>query len=226
MAQAGDTITFGFTNGSAVKEDISNVNTAEVVFCDGPGGTFNEDGFKSSAGSGGRVENATIDLSGRDNLFIFVGGANGQGRYGNPNSGNPGKGGGTTEISFKKTDQSDSDDEPFLVAAGGGGGHGGGGAKSGFNGSDGGSREGTAGGGGVGGAGIAPPLGGTGNGSSAPTDGRGAIDDKNRGLVTGGTTVIAGGAGSDEDGSVKISFSDPAGPSTPAAPSNLSLTEV
>jgi hypothetical protein len=209
MAQDGDTITYTFSDGTVVSEDISGVGEAVVDYCDGPGGKTNN----TSGGSGGRVENATIDVSGHDTLYIWVGGCinqntTGYGRY--PD--NVLDLNGTSEISFSNTSGEDSDDEPFLVGAGGGGSGGGGsngaGGNAGARGGDGGAGDGL-GSGGLGSPSIPPPAGGDGadaNTSQVGGDGDGAIDDQNRGLVSGGTTILGGGAGPDTDGEIQITY--------------------
>jgi hypothetical protein len=217
MAQAGDTITFTY-NGQLQpdnirqKEDISTVNSMTVDFCDGNGPQ------SSSGGAGGRVEDATVDVSGQNTLYIWVAG-DGVGRYTGGANGVGDRAGGSTELSFIKTDEDDSPDEPFLVAAGGGGTS----FASGFiSGSGGGARGGVGkGSDGDDGNGTAPPAGGDGATSGGTAeDGEGGIDDQNRGLVSGGTTIKGGGSGPGTAGEVKITF----GSSKPSAPSGLSVT--
>jgi hypothetical protein len=226
MAQPGDTITFTFSNGTSEKEDVSSVGTAVVDFCNGSGGQER----LAPGEPGGRVESATIDVSSLSEIYIWVGGVKpigtlerGPGRYeggaGSRAFGNGGGGGGgSTEIAAVNTDSSNSADEPFLVAAGGGSGTpnpnrnsdgAGGGARGGAGNRDEAEGEGTG-----------PPLGGDGGASSEAGDG--AIDDQNRGLVSGGTITKGGGSPSQTNGEVQISFQA----SAPAAPSNLSLTEL
>lgn len=128
MAQIGDTITYTFSDGSVVTEDISNTNLMEVDFLNGPGG--GADGAKG--GNGGSVEGTLVDVSSFSILYIWVGeaGENGRSGAGRYNGGEFGEslptsgGGGSTEIAFVNTNASDSADEPFIVAAGGGGGGG------------------------------------------------------------------------------------------------------
>ncbi len=222
MAQVGDTITYTFSDGTSVTEDVSNVDEVVVEYCDAPGGET----FNTSGGSGGRVENATIDVSGQNSLYIWVGGVADQsstsyGRYPGDSVGVNG----TSEISFSNTSQADSDDEPFLVGAGAGGD---GGEGSNGDGGSGGERGGNPGQGdglgisGTGGLGTPPPAGGDGadaNTSQVGGDGDGAIDDQNRGLVSGGTTIKGGGSPADADGEVKLSFQSFLSPPDP--PSNL-----
>lgn len=216
MAQDGDTITYAATADTPTEEDISNIEQATVVYCNGTGASG------AGAAIGGRVEDATIDLSGEDTLYIWV--ANGAtGRYDGQNNASIDQGGGSTEISFLSTSDADSSDEPFLVGAGGGGN----GITSSFAGefSGAGARGGNQGGpDGSGTAdGVAPPAGGDGETSSSSAEpGDGAIDDQNRGLVIGGTTIKGGGAGPDTNGEVRISYSDQPLLSPPDPPSNLS----
>jgi hypothetical protein len=228
MAQDGDTIIYTFSNGSSELEDVSAVDSCTVDFLFSAGG----DTGGTSGGSGGAVENAEIDLTNKSELYIFVSSTGREnGRYEGGVKNNFQNGGGSTEISFSNTDESDSDDEPFLVAAGGGGG---GATPSLPTAGSGGAREGQPGSGGSftpdPGRGVAPPLGGDGanikaNGSgTAGFDGDGAIDDQNRGLVTGGTITKGGGSPADTDGEVQISYQN-TGPSKPTAPSGLTLTE-
>jgi hypothetical protein len=65
------------------------------------------------------------------------------------------------------------------------------------------------------GAGEAPPQGG----NSSNPDGQGAIDDENRGLVSGGTTITGGGAGAQTNGEVQITYKALG----PPKPTNLSV---
>jgi len=37
MAQVGDTITYTFSDGTSVAEDVSNVEEADIVYCEGGG---------------------------------------------------------------------------------------------------------------------------------------------------------------------------------------------
>lgn len=223
MAQDGDTITYTYDSDLddnidliPEQEDVSSVDQATVEYCDGAGGSS---GDTTVAGTGGRVENATIDLSNKDTLYIFVAGLR-FGRYdGLADAGI--SGGGSTEITFSDTNQTDSSDEPFLVASAGGGS---GWDSGGFNdaNSNGGARGGDGFGGGGAGEGVAPPVGGDGAADSNDTgsDGDGAIDDQNRGLVSGGTTITGGGSGPDTNAEVRISY----GVSAPDAPTNLTAT--
>lgn len=163
MAQVGDTITYSWSDGTSVSEDVSNVGVAEVIHCGGGGDRA------------GLVENAEIDVSNQSTLYIWVARGPtkdfyGEGRYDGAEDSGFGTygGGGTSEISLYDTEAADGSDEPFLVGAGGAG-------------SDAqGARNTNA-------EGDAPPKGG-----DTYADGDGAIDDQNRGLVTGGTTTKGG----------------------------------
>lgn len=222
MAKAGDTITYSYDGDldsnddiKPEQEDVTNIDEATVDYCDGEGGS-DSDGPGSS---GGRVEDATIDLTGQDTLYIFVSGS-GNGRYSNNSIGIGGPPAGSTEVTFSNTNQTDSADEPFLIGAGGGGSGFGSGTFD--SGSNGGARGGSGVGGGLDGEGIAPPAGGDGapDTSTAAEAGDGAIDDQNRGLVTGGTTIKGGGSDPDTTGEVQISYASTLSPPDP--PSNLS----
>lgn len=203
MAQDGDTITYTYTDGTSVAEDVSGVDEVIVDYLDGAGGGNGlhiSGNDLTTGGSGGRVENARIDVSDTSTIYIWVASAggfqvNGSGRYESNLQPPPGAGGGggSTEISLSDTTKSDSDDEPFLVGAGGGGGGGGSASAS----------------AGVGGSrvGELPPAGGDGGGGGEDgLDGDGAIDDQNRGLVSGGTTVKGGGSPAETDGEIQLSF--------------------
>lgn len=128
MAQDGDTITYTFSDGSVVSEDISDIDEITVDYLDGAGGGYGV----ADGGAGGRVENTVVDVSNYDTLYLWVGGSGGNeggsggsGRYNGEGTSGAGAGGASTEIAFVNTDASDSSDEPFIVAAGGGGGGGG-----------------------------------------------------------------------------------------------------
>jgi len=199
MAQVGDTITYTFSDGSSVAEDVSNVGRVIVEYCDGA----------ASVGAGGRVENAEIDTTSINTLYIWVGSDTDEGgRYNGGFTGNE-FGGGSTEIAKTNTSQQDGPDEPFLVGAGGGGSS----EDPLIRSSAGGAR------GGSGltedGFGTPPPAGGDGGGG----EGDGAIDDQNRGLVSGGTTIKGGGSAPGNNGEVKLSFQSSLSPPDP--PSNL-----
>jgi translation initiation factor IF-2 len=138
-----------------------------------------------------------------------------RGRYhGKGGSTNGKPGGGSTELSFSNTDARDSNDEPFLIGSGGGQG----GDRVGGNFGGGGGRGGVSNGGN--GEGNPPPQGG---GNPTAADGDGAIDDLNRGLVSGGSTIQGGGSGPATDGEARVTYNS-TGPTTPSAPSGLSLT--
>lgn len=202
MAQEGDTITYTYSDGKSVAEDVSNVDEVVVDYCDAPGGNSGQ----TSGGAGGRVENATIDTSNKDTLYIWVGGIP-DGRYDGETPLDGGYAGGTSEISFSNTDSTDSNDEPFVVAAGGGAG---GTGESAFTGDAERGGDGARGGDGLS-SGVTPPDGGDGVAdlSTPGGDGAGAIDDQNRGLVSGGTTTTGGGSPSDTAGEIQISYGLP-----------------
>jgi len=223
MAQSGDTITYTYSDGSVVIEDVSSVGKAIVDYLDGSGA----DGTISGE-YGGRSENVTIDVSSVSSLYLWVGGTSGEGRYsgGSFAAGGTYFAGGSTEISFSNTDESDSSDEPVLVGAGGGGTE----TNSGVQGGGGGARGGVGGGtSGLGedgsdGAGTPPPQGGDGYDSSTDeqeTPGDGYI---NTGApeVSGGTTTLGGGSPGGTDGEMQITYESLA----PAAPSNVQITDA
>jgi Fibronectin type III domain. len=189
MASNGDTITYTYSDGTSVSEDVSSVDEAVVDYCDSAGGT---DGVATAGGSGGRVENATIDVSSISTLYIWVADRFRIGRYNGVAAGSfgEGNGGGSTEIAKVNTSSADSDDEPFLVASAGGGGGIGEYSETGGDGARGGNAQ-----------GIAPPAGG-----GSEQDGEGAIDDQNRGLVSGGTTITGGGSGPDTNGEIQVTY--------------------
>jgi len=184
MAQDGDTITYTYSDGSSVSEDVSSIDEMTVNYCDGTGG---------ASKSGGRVESAVVDVSGVDTIYIWVAGDNGfttrNGRYNGDYSGTfPAQdwGGGSTEISIENTNGSDGSDLPFLVGAGGGGG-----SIEGYAGERNGSANGTP-----------PPQGG--NPGEA---GDGAVDDQNRGyIIDSGTSIKGGGSGADTSGEIRITY--------------------
>jgi hypothetical protein len=224
MAQDGDTITYTFSNGTAVSEDVSSIDQAFVEFCDGAGGATDA----QTGGAGGRVEKAPIDVKSHNTLYIFVAGGSAKGRYSGGDQNATTRGGGSTEISLSPDDESDDTDLPFLVAAGGGGGSFFTDSLNTNAGGDGGAREGEAGTSsgvdGAGGAGVAPPLGGRGGSESGlkPEDGDGSLDDQSRGLVSGGTIIKGGGSGPDTDGEIQISYKS----EFPARPTNLIVTDA
>lgn len=210
MASDGDTITYTFDNGNRVSEDISDIDSAVVEYCDAGGGASAD----ASGGNGGRVENAEIDVSQQDVLYIWVGGVV-TGRYlGQYGAQGSGAGSGSSEIAFDSSEpQTASDDFAFLVGSGGGAG----GAyydsfyDDTFSGGDGARTS------------SGPPDGGLGvsDTSTAGGDGQGAIDDNNRGLVSGGTTIEGGGSSADVDGEIQISYVS----TGPSAPTNVQITD-
>lgn len=215
MAQDGDTITYTYNGGVGANEtrqseDISNITSITVEYIDGSGGKSDE----TSGGSGGRVENVVVDVTGYDTLYIWVGGTR-WGRYGPGTSFSSGNGGPSSEISFESTDQYDTDDAPVIAGVGGGGGSWGvdysEAERSGNGGSRGGSGNDFA-------EGSPPPLGGDGGPIDGyPTDGEGFVDD--RPIITdSGNTIKGGGSGSDTEGEIKISYTSL---SSPDPPSNL-----
>jgi len=217
MAQVGDTITYTFSDGTSVAEDVSSVDEVVVEYCDGAGGNPSANG-SAAGGSGGRVEGTVVDVSGVNTIYIWVsGGFFAEGRY-NGGTGqidfsgeDGGNGGGSTEISLVDTNSSQSDTEPLIVGAGGGGGGGvnfvlgGDGARGGFENS----------------LGAPPPQGGSGNGEGAGGDGDGAVDGHGTTatITNTGTTIQGGGSPSDADGEIKLSFNSFLSPPDP--PSNL-----
>lgn len=224
MAQSGDTITYTST-GSVIQEEISNVDVATVNYLDGAGGTQGgADG--PEGGDGGRVENAVIDLRGETTLYLWVA-SQPYGRYEGGQSG-PG-GGGSTEVSFSNTDAGNSSNEPFLVGAGGGscGAFGTTGNVESYGGARGGSTKTDT--SFVGSEGDPPPSGGDGPKyeNQPGKDGDGAIDDQDRGLVFGGTTIKGGGSAGGQDNTIpaengEIQISYGSGNLPPDPPSNLS----
>jgi len=217
MAQVGDTITYTYSDGSSVAEDVSNVDEVVVEYCDGAGGETSDN--STAGGSGGRTEGVVADVSSQSTIYIWVASSQQEGRYdGEAGSVDfdtflrSGDGGGSTEISVLNTDQSDSADEPFIVASGGGGGgsvdvQGGSGAR----------ESGLA-------EGIAPPLGGSTVGSSPGGDGEATVGDGTGvPIVDSGTTIKGGGSSADADGEVKLSFQS--GLEPPDPPSNLTAEQ-
>jgi hypothetical protein len=221
MAQDGDTITYTFSDGTSVAEDVSNVDEVVVDYLYAAGGQ--KSGVEPPS-SGGAVSNTVIDVSNISTIYIWVSGGSeqNQGRY-NGGSDNQ-NGAGSTEISSVNTDGNDSPTEPFIVAAGGGGGafsgdgflpspsllHSGGGARGG-EGSSGNS-----------GAGDAPPVGGDGaNTGSTATPGDGAVSGHGSTvpITDSGSTTAGGGSAPGNDGEIKLSFKSTLSPPDP--PSNL-----
>jgi len=228
----GETVTYTYTDGSSVEQNITGINEITIDYIDGAGGESRDSSV--SGGNGGRVENVVADVSNYDNLYIWVSSLN-AGRYpiyDPPPSRVPplggwdyGYGSGTAEVSVSNTDYIDSDTEPFIAAAGGGGGAGG---SSGLGGGDNGARQ----------QGVdyefgqAPPLGGTGGAEESDGgDGEGAVSGHGSAvpIVDSGTTITGGGAGDNTDGEIQISYATSSGSgggtSPPDPPSNLT-TEV
>ena len=80
MAQVGDTITYTFSDGSSVAEDVSNVDEVVVDYLYAAGGQ--KFGAKPPS-SGGAVSNTVIDVSNISTIYIWISGGTGQnqGRY-------------------------------------------------------------------------------------------------------------------------------------------------
>jgi hypothetical protein len=178
MAQPGDTITYTYSDGTAVSEDVSSVEELVIDYIDG-------------ANDGGKVENVTVDVSGESTLYIWVANNATDGRYEGGDGNSPG--GGSSEVSLSPKAQGDTSDAPFLAGAGGGGGTSGDGANGG------GARGGIGTNGGADAKGVAPPAGG--DGLEA---GYGAIAS-NRSIVSGGSTTQGGGSPAG-DGEIQISY--------------------
>jgi len=230
MAQPGDTITYTF-NGSKTTEDISDVDEIEIDYMHGAGGGNAPPSTGGAGGSGGRVENATADVSSYSTLEIWVaegglgqragdrggfgrseGGANIQG-----SSSYSGSGGGSTEL---WTDSNST----FIAAAdaGGGAGHFGGGFFTSFPAGGGGGAR-----GGVGGPPNGVDAGGTGNGGdggegSSSTTETGENGGGELGIASGGTITKGGGFSSETDAEIQVSYKQSLSPPDP--PSNLSAT--
>ena len=227
MAQIGDTITYTFSDGTSVAEDVSNVGEVVVDYLYSMGGQGGE--FADNPGSsGGAVENVVVNVSNVSTLYIWVSGTafadgdTGKGRY-NGGSSNTYNGGGSTEIASVNNNSNDSPTEPFIVAAGGGGG----GFQSGFFSSiigSGGARGGVGSNGSSNGEGDAPPVGGDAskNSSTAATPGDGAVSGHGSTvpIVETGSTTAGGGSSAQNDGEVKLSFKK-SSLSPPDPPSNL-----
>jgi len=207
MAQDGDTITYTFSDGTSVTEDISAIDEITIEYIDGAGG-----GGFGNVGSGGRVENVVAEVSDHNNLYIWVAGIDGGlsvGRYSGDGSGQAGVGGGSSEVSLLNTTNADSQTEPFIAGAGGGSGDVGDFGTA-FDGARGGNADGTA-----------PPQGG--DVSASDTDAEGAVDGHagTQATITDtGTTIKGGGSGPTTAGEVKLSFQSSLSPPDP--PSNLS----
>lgn len=229
MAQDGDTITYTpgdeESNFNARVEDISSVNEATVEFLEG-GGAEAGDG-----GNGGLVENTVIDLTGQDTLYIwpatvnYSGGTTG--RYGNRGNSFGSHPGGSAEVSFDNTNQTDGVDTnpPFLVGAGGGGG--GGGFYSGPGGARGGEGNENNYNEGADGASTAPPQGGdAGQLEGGEPDGDGAIASRPE-IKSAGTTTLGGAEnnienyGGNGDGDVRITYTQAA----PPTPTNVTVSD-
>lgn len=213
MAQSGDTITYTYSDGTSESEDVSTVDEITVDYLDGAGGEVNNG---AGAGSGGRVENVTIDVSNLSTLYLWVA-SQPEGRYYSSGSIS---GGGSTEISDVNTNDLDSTDEPLLVGAGGGGGD----SATRFTGGGGGERGGSGGSGSpADGDGVAPPLGGDGadevNSGVSATDGEGYVNTGDS-RVSGGSTITGGGAGAGTDGEIQITYD------ALSAPTNVAITDA
>ena len=68
MAQSGDTITYTFSSAKET-EDISTINEITIQKMHGADGGDAD----ATGGSGGLIENATVDVSSYDILEIWVG---------------------------------------------------------------------------------------------------------------------------------------------------------
>jgi hypothetical protein len=219
MAQEGDTITYTFSDGTSVAEDVSNVDEVVVDYLYAAGGQKGNSPDQP-ASSGGAVSNTVIDVSNISTIYIWISGGTGQnrGRY-NGGADNQ-NGAGSTEISSVNTDGNDSSTEPFIVAAGGGGGAYSGGGF--FPSHSGGGARGGKGSLGNSGAGDAPPVGGDGaTSSSAATPGDGAVSGHGSTvpIIDSGLTNAGGGSAPGNNGEVKLSFNSFLSPPDP--PSNL-----
>lgn len=214
MAQDGDTITYTYSVGDSITEDVSTISEMVIDSLKGAGGYESDNGNKG--GAGGAVEGVVVDLSGVDEIYIWVAGSN-LGRYdgaesfGGFNESIGGDGTGSSEVSLINTNDGDSDTEPFIAAAGGGGG-GGGGDAGGGDGARGGSAQ-----------GEAPPQGGTGGGlNQTGGDGDGAVGGHGTTatITDTGTTTTGGGFSNGISGEIQISYKS----FPPDAPTNLSAT--
>jgi len=202
MASAGDTITYTYS-GSRVTEDISSIETFEVLYCEAGTDEFGEQ-------RGGRVENVVVDVASHNDLYIWVGeegqAGNAFGRYeGSDALYEPG-GAGSSEVSLEPTEQGDSPTEPFIVAAGGAGG----GIIDGFVTVKGvGARNSS-------GNGEPPPQGG-----DPGEDGDGAVDGHGTtATIKQSGTTITGGGPTDGNGEIKISYQGGLSP-----PTNVAITD-
>lgn len=225
MAQGGDTVTYTFS-GSKTTEDISDIDEIQINHMNGAGGG---NSVNTTGGAGGRIENATVDVSSYTTLEIWVGGGGAdyssfdEGGFGRSIGGEnvqsfdeySGSGAGSTELWTNSNSN-------FIAAADGGGG--GGRYVEGSFGSDnpagggGGARGGTGGEpNGISGAGAGD--GGDGGEGSSTVVENGNPGGGEFGIATGGNIVVGGGDGANTDGEIKLTFK-----STPLAPSNLSAT--
>jgi len=80
MAQDGDTITYSF-NGSKVIEDVSTIDEISIDSMKGARGGNAGDG-STIGGAGGLIEGATVDVSNYDEVFIWVGRAGLDNKFG------------------------------------------------------------------------------------------------------------------------------------------------
>ena len=213
MAQPGDTITYTFSE-ERESEDISEVDEITIDYIDGAGGQGDvRDG--GDGGAGGRVENAVADVSDYDTLYIWVGDTGADTRYGRyfgRQALDAGNGAGSSEVSVLGTDRDDSDTEPFIAAAGGGGG-GGGGGSFGLIGRGGARGP---------GEGNAPPQGGSGGDADEegePGDGAVSGHSSDVPIIDAGATTEGGGAPTDTEGEIKITYKERQDP--PEPPENL-----
>lgn len=205
----GEIYTYTYLDGTSVQIDVSGIDEITIHYIDGAGGGNSK---LSNGGSGGKVEDAVVDVSEKDYIYLWVGQAGGdngagytpQGRYnGGDDTADVGGGGASTEISFSNTSATDSSDESHIAGAGGGAG---GGDKVGAPPEDlagsGGARAGT----GYNNAeGTGQPYGGDGNLDADGGDGEGHVADITE-VTNSGTTTTGGGSGSGTDGEIKIEY--------------------
>jgi hypothetical protein len=195
VGSQGNTVKYSYT-GSKEEINLSNRKGIYINNISGAGGGTTSD--SASGGSGGYVENVSLDARQASHIDLWVGGTasgltGGWGRYfgGNGGSDYYGPGGaGSTEISFPNGD--------IIAGAGGGAG---GGVPIGTGG--GGARGGSGGGGG-----SPPPQGGDG-GDGSDNDGGsgdGYVNDE-LGNVAGGLAKKGMGKSQNTDGEVFITFS-------------------